>query len=254
VKQYEEWTEDAAEAQAAEAQRLSGGGTYKLAAGKNVLRFLPPKVGMKSPFVTVTQHYLEAGQKKVSFVCPRMAKRQCPACEHADKLSNSGLGQDFEVAKQFNSKLRFFGAVVDRANEELGPQVFPFGKQIHDQLNAIRRDATIGGNFTHPDDGFDIVITRVGTGMQTEYTVAAARNQSPLHQDPAVAGDWLERSPNLARYALVPNPEQLKRTLGAVPEFGAMARQLEATAARAPRNAGDDAVAGAGAKEWTGDD
>jgi hypothetical protein len=186
----------------------------KLAQGKNVLRFLPPKPGVK-PFKIIYEHFIETpGQKgRMRFCCPRlMAQCNCPACNEMNELRKTGNPVDRNKAWSLKGKRRVYANVIDRAHEDEGVKVFAFGKMIHEALLTIRQDASDGGDFTNPTaEGFDIVIMRKGEALDTEYSVLAARNASPLSAHPRQMEDWIADQFDLDSYARVPDEEELAR-------------------------------------------
>jgi hypothetical protein len=187
-----------------------GGGNYmKLEVGRNVVRFLPPPPGRNTPFVTTFQHFLNLPgiAEPVIFNCPRlMARRGCPACAKGEKLKATGNPKDADAARDFWSSRRVFASVVDRNDEDAGPKILGFGKMIHEALVAIRRDEDAGGDFTHPEEGFDVIIERTGSGKtDTRYTVRPARKSSPLGNF-----EWIETQPDLRHLAKVPTIEEIK--------------------------------------------
>jgi hypothetical protein len=187
-----------------------GGGNYmKLEVGRNIVRFLPPPVGRNSPFVTTFQHFLDLPgvPDPVIFNCPRlMARQPCPACAKGDKLKASGNRKDGEAARNFWASRRVFACVIDRNDEDAGPKILGFGKMIHEALVAIRRDEDTGGDFTHPEDGFDLVIERTGSGRtDTRYAVRPARKSSPLGNF-----EWIATQPNLKHLAKVPTLDEIR--------------------------------------------
>ena len=68
-----------------------GADFMKLQPGNNKVRFIPPEGG-GSPFEIVNEHFIDTptGQR-VRFTCPRlMEKKDCPACQEADRLKRTG--------------------------------------------------------------------------------------------------------------------------------------------------------------------
>jgi hypothetical protein len=171
----------------------------KLPEGRKVVRILPPPKGKKSPMVVAYVHREEVPDKDepIMFVCPRvMEHRPCPSCQKMERLAGTGNPKDFEQSKKHKPKRRVYCDAVDRAHEARGPQILAFGPQIHDQLRKLRRDRDAGGNYTDMVNGFDIIITRTGTGKNdTDYDVKAARNTSPMGNP-----EWLGLRHNLDRY------------------------------------------------------
>lgn len=215
----------AAKQEQEELARSGSSAFFKPKNGPNKVRFLPPPMGKSSPFVMVHQHYVRMPgmANAASFNCPRvMEKRPCPVCAEAERLRGTGNPADYEQAGEFMAKLRVFGVIVDRAEPELGPQVFAYGKSIHETLVALR-EADDGGDFTHPIEGFDIVIEKTGQGKEVRYAVRAARNSTPL-ADPSGIDDIMDMMPDVGRYARVPSDEDLRRILNMAPSGGGSGR------------------------------
>lgn len=224
---------------AEEKEELGKGGAgadfLKLQTGKNVVRFLPPKVGVRSPFKVVFQHFvkLPGMTNPVTFACPRMTNKQpCPACAKADELKSTGNPADADMARELFASRRVFANVISRANPEDGPKILGFGKMVHEQLLAIRQDEDSGGDFTHPEDGFDIVIEKSGEKLTTKYQVRPARQGSLLASDPGQMQDWIDMQHNLDALQRVPTREELAKMFGGEASGGARQR-----ARPAPRRA-----------------
>jgi hypothetical protein len=189
---------------------------WKPKAGQNVVRFLPPMEGKTSPFSVTYQHWitLPDGARR-SMNCARMmAKGRCAACEKMDSLQKSGNAADFEASKDWKSKLNVTANIIDREDEAKGVQLYSFGKTVLDKLVAIRKDSRAGGDFTDSEDGFDIVLTKKGEGMKTEYDALASRNSTPLSDDPEQAALWLDGQYDLDRYKGIPSYEEQLELLG----------------------------------------
>ena len=187
----------------------------KLEVGRNVVRFLPtasPEVNGGSPFFMVYQHFINVpGQDTPAiFPCPwRMEKRSCPACNYANMLQRSGNPADARRARDFFPSQRIFANVIDRSNPEAGPRILGFGKTIYEELVNLRVDEDAGGDFTDPDTGFDIIITREGTGrMDTRYTVNASRSQGPIEDE-----SWIYDQQDLERFTKVPSDDEIQAKL-----------------------------------------
>lgn len=191
TKKYGTYNEGAAEDDYAEGSKSSGGKYLKLKEGKNRLRFLPPYLGMSSPFMKVHQHFFKmpGSKKPIVFNCPRQMKAgyDCPACAKADDWQVSGTPAQRKLAEDMRPSARYFALVVDRDDEEKGVQILGLGKSILKGLSDIRRDEDYGGDFTHPEEGMDVYIKRVGQGLDTRYTVHPGGRTTPLGND-----HWLE--------------------------------------------------------------
>lgn len=247
IQKWGEWNADDAEKAREESEASGQGDFMKLSVGRNVIRILPPKPGKRDPFRVIYKHFIELpGVEKMSFVCPRAeAKKPCPACKKVDELRASGAPADYELAGEILAQRNVYCNVIDRANPEKGVQILRIGKQMHEQLLALRTDEQDGGNYTHPVDGFDIIIERVGTGKKdTRYTLKPARSNSPLADDATVAEEWLESMRDLDALARLPTEEELaKLTRKSAAAGAAPAPRGRAAAPRGRgRNAMDEAV------------
>jgi hypothetical protein len=184
----------------------------KLNEGKTQLRFLPPGPGQSTPFVEVYQHFLRNDETDeiVVFNCPKkMLNKKCPACDIGNQLFRSGKRADKDRAKKYWPKRRIWANVIVVGDEESGVQAFPFGVQIYESLVSLGTDA---GDFTDPEDGFNVIVTRKGSGLKTKYQVHAARGDAPLESD-----DWVEELHDLeAFFAKVPSFDEAEDKMNTV--------------------------------------
>jgi hypothetical protein len=191
-----------------EGKQFGGNRNYvKLAAGKNRLRMLPAEQGQKSPMKIVKQHSIEVEGKDfpVRFEC---LDKNCPACAEESRLSRTGNPHDRKRSNAMRAKTRVFAPVVVRGQEEEGVKVWEFGPQIHEQLRKLRKNEDAGGDFTNPYTGFDLIVDREGTGMDTSYQVFPSRQSSKLCDDEEQALAWCETRPNLEEYSKVLSIEE----------------------------------------------
>lgn len=225
-------------------QKLAGddkAGYMKLGVGKNIVRFLPPRLG-EDFIVLLFQHYIkvDGAERATVFVCPRKmtnGKQRCPACERADALQNSGRVSDQKAAGSFIASKRWLTNVINRKNPDEGPRILAFGKTIKDDLRSIRENEVAGGDFTHPEKGFDILIEREGTGKDdTKYKVLPARQSSKLNADPAVIAEWINRQADLRKMARIPTTEEVCDL------FGIPQAEAAGPAPAAKRSVQDDAI------------
>lgn len=232
---YDEFSGQAADR---DADQMSSGKFWKAKVGENTIRFLPPRKGKDSIFTLMSKHWIAVpGEKRKStFVCPKAmtrGKSPCPACDMADRLESSRSRADQEQARDFQPRKSCLAWIIDRGNEAKGPQMYDVPPSVVEKLRTIRNNRALGGDFSHPLHGFDIVIKREGTGAQdTRYDAFAARTSSKLHDDEEQMIDWFEQAEDLAPLALPASMEEISEILGI---GGAPAR---APAARIP--AGQD--------------
>lgn len=240
IVQYGEWTPEAMEK---ESQEISSGGDFwKVPVGRTTVRFLPPKLGWPSPFVIQHQHFIDMpGQKQVIFCCPRLHEgKTCLACAKADKMETSGNSRDAKIAQRLRPNKRIMANVVVAPSKE-GTQkvsVWAFGKQVYEQLKAIREDDTAGGNFLDPIKGFNISVNRKGTGKDdTKYTLMAAREQSKLPNM-----DWIEVQRDLRKLIRIPTEDQQKRLLDGEDPRDVWGQDSEGGGRRRSRDEDEDVI------------
>jgi hypothetical protein len=172
--------------------------------------------------------------------CPRMMQRKaCPACAEVDRLRATGNPVDYTNAGDLLPKLRVYAKVIDRKHPEMGPRTLAFGKSIHKVLVSIREE----GDFTHPIEGWDIVIERKGTGKNdTEYSTRAARTNTKLAETEEQMDDWIAAQGDGAMLARVPTPQEIGAILNLPAQGSASSTGGGAPPAgrRATRTASDD--------------
>jgi hypothetical protein len=89
-------------------------------------------------------------------------------------LEKSRSRDDREIAYQLRPSMRTFANAVNMEDPDAGVKILAFPSTIYDGLMEIRRNSRMGGNFTHPETGRVICITKKGDGKRgTRYAVQA---------------------------------------------------------------------------------
>lgn len=246
---WKAWSPDAAEREDTEQRQERNVLPYiKLKEGRNALRIMPPQGDSDSPFLRVWQHYINGDDGKlVVFECPWRGKplkerTPCPACEAATRMDQSSNPLDREKARKLFPTMRVYANAIDRSDAMAGPKVLTIPGSVYEELLSIAKDSDAGGDFTNPDTGFDVVITKTGSGMETRYKTKAARDNSPLADDPADADEWLDSMHKLRDTIRVLSAEQIREAIdGLAPLPNASVRRLNSpdtgrSSARAPSN------------------
>lgn len=205
LQKYKGWDDEQVEKDAA---AMQGGGSqfWKPEEGRNVIRFLPALADWETPFMVIPEHYVNIGEKFFNFVCPKAAMgKPCPVCDKASELY-AGSERDQKMAQRLFVKKQVYANIIDRKNEDAGPQVYKFGKTVWEGLKEIREDPDVGGDFTHPKTGFDIVVKRKGTGIKTEYKVLPGKSQKLGNMD------WIEEQP-AQRRIMLKEADEIKQLL-----------------------------------------
>ena len=188
-----------------------GGGFWSAPVGKSVIRILPEVGDMEAFFQPVGRHNLTADGKKMIY-CPEFTSEgelPCPVCELVDELYKAGDVASKKLAKQLGRRRSFWMNIIIRGSEGKGPQIFTPGVQVMGELAAIIEDPDYGLIYD-PDTGFDITVERTGTGLETEYSVRARRNPSPLSSESSEIEDWLSKARDVSYVELTDDPEEDK--------------------------------------------
>lgn len=191
--------------------KLSGSaGFFTPKEGLNTIRIMPAVGSMDAFFVQVGVHVLTEDGKKREY-CPAEitdGQEPCPICEAVNTLYKAGDAASKAMAKQLRKQRTFWMNIIDRGNESAGPLIFTPGVKIFGQLANLVNDPDYG-DVVDPDNGFDLVIDRKGTGMDTEYDVRARRNPSTLGDDESVES-WMNSAKDLTPVVLTEDASEDK--------------------------------------------
>ena len=109
--------------------------------GYAVVRFLPAPDGESLPWAKVYSHAFQGPGGWLIDNCLTTNGDQCPICAANNKLWNSGVESDKEIARNRKRKLSYYSniyVVKDTANPDNEGRVFlyKYGKKIHDKVIA----------------------------------------------------------------------------------------------------------------------
>jgi len=214
-----------AQAEREEIEKGRSGGFFKFKVGKNVVRMLPGPPGRK-PYVKVWQHYIEYGDTKGSFPCPYYesgGKKPCIICQKIKALKATGNTADFDIADEMEASEGWFWNLIDRTNEEAGPQILRASKTVHDGLLALVADdpdtGEKGKNIVHPYEGHDVIVVRKGERLKTKYTkIVAVKQKSPLSEDEEQLAAWISGAEDLSRFSRLKDEEAMEEALDGIVE------------------------------------
>ena len=166
------------------------------------VRILPPWTtegkNAYSPYLKIYQHW-DVGPEGRRVICPHMISNKtlsCYICEQVEALLKTGDKNDERKAKKMRAGQSFIYQIIDRGDPvwlEREDAVKDFPQLIgrpkikfmrlpysgHSQILGYYNDAEYT-NISHHLDGVDLKINRTGEGLNTEYGVKAARDNTPL--------------------------------------------------------------------------
>lgn len=135
----------------------------------------------------VIQFYL--GPKEGGIISPATFDEPCPFMEKYQELKGSKDEIDQELAKKLAPRRRYIiggTCYKDEKGKEVDPErickpiLVP--RSVYQDIIDLYLDEDDWGDMTDPDEGYDIKITRSGSGkMDTTYSVTACPGKKPLN-------------------------------------------------------------------------
>jgi hypothetical protein len=159
------------------------------------------------------QVYFRIGKSWIT--SPKSFGKHDPIDEFSRKLWESGKDEDKALAKKLFPQLCICAAIIDRAAEDEGPQLFVMDKKQAAKIVGYILDAEYG-DVTDINNGFDLKLIvketdRVWQGQKVkEATIEAARKESPLSADKSKVEKWLKSLPNVDDYYKPKTTDEIK--------------------------------------------
>jgi hypothetical protein len=206
MREFTEYTPEMADAERKAVNNAKK--NFKFPEGKTQFRVFPGLRG-KSPFMITQRHWVSvSADQRRPLTCMGAG---CPLCQRSSEASRAG---DDVTSKEFAARSTYACLIVDRANEEAGPQVAELSWSVYDRLNGFVEQY---GDFSSATEGYDIIVKRVGTGkMDTKYTTdPILKPKRKLAKDDAQLEEWLATLPSLEDSAPLGTPEMIRKLTGA---------------------------------------
>ena len=137
----------------------------KPAQGVNTIRVLPSWRGDNEEFYFETAIHYDVGPNSRTVNCNRTYNKRCPICDRADRLLERSPDNQV-TADELRPNDRINMNIIVRGEEEAGVQIWSTTPRMLQDLLGYFADADYG-DFTDPQDGFDIRLRRKGEGMRT---------------------------------------------------------------------------------------
>lgn len=190
---------------------------FKLAAGTTKVRILPgidPSSPDKDFYCKAGTHYwVNPSNPKIPVPCSKTKnpKATCVICDKVAELKSSSNKADNLEAEKLRVRVRYYVGVVPREGEDAGKvMVYPAPKAIYTKILSLMEDPEYG-DITNSTEGFDLNMTRTGSGMETKYDGYPVRNPSPISQDLEELANILSRQPELWRFREAPVQEEVTK-------------------------------------------
>lgn len=182
--------------------------------GRNVIRILPEVGEMEVFWQEVGKHFVPNSSKV--FVCPKFTtsgEMECPICDFVSELYASGDDESKALAGKLRVRKQFWMNIIDRDNEDAGPQIYGPGVMVFSAIASIIGDPDFGDIYD-VSDGIDIVVEKSGSGLETSYEVRPRRHSTPLAEDPELVEAWLDKAKDLLPVYLTNDPSEDKDLMG----------------------------------------
>lgn len=161
-----------------------GGSVIYLKEGTLRVRLLPT-IDEEADFVIeLTQFYL--GQEIKGVLSPSTFGEPCAVMEKYQELRESPDPDDKELAKKFVPKKKYLAACIaysdekgKQVNEDRGVSLVQLTTGLYQEIIDYYLDEDEWGDMTDPEEGYDLKLKRVGTGLNTEYSAICCRH-TPL--------------------------------------------------------------------------
>ncbi|BAK53006.1 single strand DNA binding protein [Bacillus phage SP-10] len=198
-------------------ERSSGGGGdmtfFNIKEGRNVVRILPPKVEDGDIYSECKINYNLGPNKDRQAVSRKSAGfADDPVEELIQELESSGDKDDAKYAKKLKPRMRYYFNVINREATEGDDDfekvlVMGCGTTVFEGVLGLIVDPDFG-DITDPEEGYDVIITRKGKGMKTEYKVTGRPKQTPIGVD-----DWEEQLHDLEKLTKPRDAEAIEHLL-----------------------------------------
>jgi hypothetical protein len=190
---------------------------FKLATGTTKVRILPgidPSSPDKDFYCKAGTHYwVNPSNPKIPVPCSKTKnpKATCVICDKVAELKASSNKADNVEAEKLRARVRYYVGLIPRETDAAGKvHVYPAPKGIYTKILSLMEDPEYG-DITNPTEGFDLNITRSGSGMETKYDGYPARNPTPISNDPEEVAAVLAAQPELWRFREAPAQEEIQK-------------------------------------------
>lgn len=166
---------------------------YKMRDGKNILRILPPTWDDAKHYGLDIYVNYNIGVDNQSFLSlSKMKSEKDPLAEAKKAADRDG---DKKLSKALNPTQRILMWVIDRQDEDEGPQLFncPFTLDKAIANLSFDEDTKEVVFIDDPENGCDVRFYKEGTGIKTDYDASKMKilKASPLCDDVDLQDDWL---------------------------------------------------------------
>lgn len=139
----------------------------------------------EDPFLEYYFHFNIGKGGRGSILCPKKNGfgNDCPICDLANEMYASNDPQDADISKKLYARQRFYGTMIDRADETQSPKFWGFSKTLYIKfLTWLQEDDGDNENFLDVNNGLDLLVgIQQAAGKMFPSTEAEPRRkETPL--------------------------------------------------------------------------
>ena len=154
--------------------------------------------------------------KNGGLLAPNQFGKKDPINDLIQKLREDDYEGNKALLKLLYPKMRAFAPVIIRGEEDKGPKLWSFGKNVYQQiLNIILNEDY--GDITDVEEGRDLKVTftRKPNTEWDETTIVPRPKTCVLSDDQKLAQKWIAEIPNLDDIYTLKTPEELEGIVNA---------------------------------------
>lgn len=166
--------------------------------GKNKIRVLPPWSEEGMFYLKGGLHYgFSIGGRDRALACPVIGKRgKCPVCIAVAAAKDGG--EDYKkFIDRVRVKIKYWVNVINRADKNAAVHMIGLSKKAWKLIAGPMNDEDDPVDATDPEEGFDMIIEKSGSGMMTRYEERMSPRPTPIGND-----DWAENLHDLDKEVL----------------------------------------------------
>lgn len=167
---------------------------FKVKDGKNLIRILPPTWDDPKHYGFDLWINYGIGVDNQSYLSlSKMKGEPDPLAEARRAAEKAG---DKDLVKALNPRQRILMWVIDRNDEDEGPQLFAAPISLDKAIANLSFDSDTKETFfvSDPNEGNDVRFYKEGQGLKTDYPAEKIKilKTGPIHDDEGQQADWLE--------------------------------------------------------------
>jgi hypothetical protein len=160
--------------------------------GSNQIRVLPPTWDGYEHYAYEVFVHKNVGADNSTYLCLNKNKntktgqpmgKPCPICNTVKRLKEDG---DADAAKEIQVTQQYVAWISDRdAKKMIPPTLWGMSWTQNRDLAALCINERTGKTLpiAHAEEGYDVLIKRMGTGLNTKYVLSIDRDESAITDD-----------------------------------------------------------------------